>query len=224
MLLYIDPKEVLRYLGYRNQNLPSNIKELITKAISETQTLIQPKSTYQRYQLIRKSGNIFLEQTSIILPGQDITNHLSYSQACIVMAVTLGARIETKIRYYETINLTKALVLDACASAAVEQIIDNLCNEIDTQLKRENLCLTSRYSPGYGDLPLELQPDFITLLNANRTIGLHASQHSLLQPRKSVTAIAGITQIDQPVTKRNCCNCTLYQDCQLRKDNDSCGH
>ncbi len=39
-------------------------------------------------------------------------------------------------------------------------------------MKRENRFITTRYSLGYGDLPIEIQSDFINLLNCPKEIGL----------------------------------------------------
>jgi len=56
--------------------------------------------------------------------------------------------------------------------------------------------LTSRFSPGYRDLPLTLQREIFTLLEPSRRIGLSLNASLLMSPSKSVTAIVGITKND----------------------------
>ncbi|MBR3258643.1 MAG: vitamin B12 dependent methionine synthase, partial [Eggerthellaceae bacterium] len=46
--------------------------------------------------------------------------------------------------------------------------------------------------PGYGDLPLEVQPDLLGLLDASRRLGITLSDSLLMSPTKSVTAIVGL--------------------------------
>lgn len=48
-------------------------------------------------------------------------NFFEDSESCALMAVTLGNLMDTRIRYYEKSDMTKALILDACATAAVEE-------------------------------------------------------------------------------------------------------
>ena len=52
----------------------------------------------------------------------------------------------------------------------------------------------SRYSPGYGDLPLELQREIIRVLDCGRTIGITLTESLLMQPSKSVTAVIGMKE------------------------------
>jgi cobalamin-dependent methionine synthase I len=54
--------------------------------------------------------------------------------------------------------------------------------------------LVSRYSPGYGDLPLEMQREIIRALDCGRTIGVTLTESLLMQPSKSVTAVIGMKE------------------------------
>ena len=51
---------------------------------------------------------------------------------------------------------------------------------------------TFRFSPGYADFPLEVQPKLLEILDAPRRIGLTVSPSLLLIPTKSVTCILGV--------------------------------
>ena len=54
--------------------------------------------------------------------------------------------------------------------------------------------LTPRFSPGYGDLSLDLQTDLIRITEAQKHIGITLSENLIMIPTKSVTAIIGIKQ------------------------------
>ena len=79
--------------------------------------------------------------------------------------------MDFKIRYYEKTNITKALILDACATTAIEEICDKICEDLEEMVKKDNMALTTRYSPGYGDLPIDIQ-GFLSVLRAEKPIGL----------------------------------------------------
>ena len=81
---------------------------------------------------------------------------------------------------------------------------------------------TGRYSPGYGDYPLECQDELIRLLDGARKIGLNVSRSHLLIPRKSITAVMG--GADHPVSGylATCGECTLRDTCVLRKEGRNC--
>lgn len=119
-------------------------------------------------------------------------------------------------------DMARALILDSCASAAVENLCDNLETDLRAEVEAEGLFLTDRFSPGYGDLPLSFQRDFCALLNAQRQIGLTVSESSLLIPRKSVTAVLGISHWPRTTRSSGCANCNLFETCQIRKSGATC--
>ena len=221
--LSIPKKEVLRYLGHKNQEINGNIDRLIDETIEEAKELIAPKKVVARYRITIKDTGVYLDNTNLVLTGEDIKNHLKYSKDIYIMAVTLGSVIEKKIAYYEKIDLTKAIILDSCATTAVEEF----CNYIEEDIKKiaenENMGITFRYSPADGDLPIDIQKDFLDTLNATKVIGLTVSRHNLLMPRKSVTAIIGLIPKDKELNKRTCEVCSNYENCKFRKEGVSCG-
>lgn len=221
--LAILKKEVLRYLGHKNQEINGNIDKLIDETIKEAKELVNPKKVVARYKITINDTGVSLDNTNLILTGEDIKNHLMYSKDIYIMAVTLGSAIEKKIAYYEKIDLTKAIILDSCATTAVEEFCDFIEEDIKKIAESEHKGITFRYSPGYGDLPIDIQKDFLDTLNATKTIGLTVSSHNLLMPRKSVTAIIGLIPKDKAINKRTCEVCSNYNNCKFRKEGVSCG-
>lgn len=221
--LAIPKKEVLRYLGHKNQEINGNIDRLIDETIKEAKELVNPKKVVARYKITINDTGVSLDNTNLILTGEDIKNHLKYSKDIYIMAVTLGSAIEKKIAYYEKIDLTKAVILDSCATTAVEEFCDFIEEDIKKIAESEHKGITFRYSPGYGDLPIDIQKDFLDTLNATKTIGLTVSSHNLLMPRKSVTAIIGLIPKDRAINKRTCEVCSNYNNCKFRKEGVSCG-
>ena len=86
----------------------------------------------------------------------------------------------------------KALLMHAIGAQQVEGGCDRLCGQLAEQFPDKQL--TDRFSPGYGDLPLEMQKDVMTALDCGRTVGITLTDSLLMTPSKSVTAIIGMKE------------------------------
>jgi cobalamin-dependent methionine synthase I len=112
------------------------------------------------------------------------------------MGATAGADIIEAIRADTAEdNLSRAVVFDAAASETVDAALDWIEDFITRRLRREGCQLTkSRFSCGYGDLALPNQRLFYDLLDLKR-FGVELTDQYILEPEKSVTAVAGIEPI-----------------------------
>ena len=117
--------------------------------------------------------------------------------------------------------MAEAVILDGCGSALVEQGCDAAEREISSRFPE--LYLTDRFSPGYGDLPLSLQKDLCTALDAQRRLGIYVNESMLMTPQKSVTAIIGLSPAPQMARIRGCGYCSMGEHCPLRKGGKHCG-
>lgn len=221
--LVIDKNEVLRYLGYGSKKVDEITNDMIDNCVDEILELIKTNFVYNIYEIKKKNRNIFLKNSTLKLEGEDIYSHLQNSQKCAIMAVTLGSEVDRRIKYYSKSDLTKSIVFDALATTAVEA----LCDRVEAVIKKIALnngyTTTSRYSPGYGDLPIEIQPKILNLLDTSKHIGLTVTDSCILIPRKSVTALIGIGK-DLKTQPTSCKNCTVYNNCLFAKRGDSCGY
>ncbi|MGL5414324.1 MAG: methionine synthase [Clostridium sp.] len=219
--LNVPIEEILRYLGYKGQALENELLERIEKIREASKAFFRPKFVYESYKVKKINNEIIIEETTLKLQGNDIIELLKNSNRIYLMAVTLGSDIERLTRKYERISMTDALILDACATVAVEEYIDALEEDIKKRELKEEENFTFRYSPGYGDLSLDVQKDIIKVLDCQRRIGLTASEKKILFPRKSVTAILGVTLEEKK--KKSCLNCRNYENCLFRREGDICG-
>jgi hypothetical protein len=158
-----------------------------------------------------------LTGAALTLAGEDIHRHLEGCFRAVLMAATLGPDVETLLLRSEVTDMARAVVLDSVASAAIENVCDNLEADLRREYEAQGLYLTDRFSPGYGDLPITLQAPLCEVLDTRRRIGLTVSGSGILLPRKSVTALLGIS--DTPRTRRSsgCANCSLSHSCDRRK-------
>ena len=105
------------------------------------------------------------------------------------------------------------LVYDAACSDLVEWAADSAQAEVAAWARERGLFCGRRFSPGYGDLPLEVQPRLLDVLDAPRRLGLTATRDLLLVPTKSVTAVVGIyPQPPRPDAAPLGCGCCALRD------------
>ena len=212
----LNPNEILLYLGYRGQECPDELLRQIRRCMEETLAAAEPKLVFCRLPVKDALPEGFP------MEGNDVRALLKTSDACILFAATLGAGIERLLMRREVTDMASALILDACASTAIENVCDNFEADLRASLPAGRY-LTDRFSPGYGDLPLDTQRRFCEALNASRRIGLTVSPRSLLIPRKSVTALLGISSQMQTHRARGCEVCSRFLTCPYRKEGKSCG-
>ncbi|MEI3232816.1 MAG: hypothetical protein V8S24_17230 [Gordonibacter pamelaeae] len=153
------------------------------------------------------------------LGGRDIARHLD--GACEVANVhglhALGAQEgERALRLRAGRERHgRAPVYEAAASALVEAAADAEEARIVAEAAARGLRTNFRYSPGFGDLPLAVQPAFLAALDAPRRIGLAATAGNLLVPTKSVTAVVGLFEGEpsNASARSTCASCALAGRC-----------
>lgn len=217
----INRAEAFRYMGYKGGEIPANIEALADECEQSLLAKATPKFVWRVFDIEKTENGIEIKNTALALKGADIAEHLRGCEKCVLLAATLGAGADGVIRAYEAVAMEKALITDSLASAAIEQVCDAAEREIQPQL--EGFYFTWRFSPGYGDLPLDIQGEFLNALDTGRRIGLTVSDSLILTPRKSVTAVIGVSTHEIAKGKRGCGCCKLKGQCEYRKRGSHCG-
>ena len=96
--------------------------------------------------------------TAAILAGEDVAKHLEGCTAALLLAVTLGPGVDAQIRRAGVGDIAAGVASDALGSALAEQAAEAAEAELRQWAARQGKYLTGRYSPGYGDWPLAVQP------------------------------------------------------------------
>ena len=140
--------------------------------------------------------------------------------ACLAVGAWLGGRLAD--RHLSRRGLAFILTGASLGSALAEQVCDGAEQTLRQMLKAEGLYLTGRFSPGYGDWPISVQPLLAQALDTPRRMGMCVTESFLMLPRKSVTAVLGVS--GQPVTgyRAGCGHCALRETCEYRKRGQSC--
>ncbi|HEY9575853.1 MAG TPA: vitamin B12 dependent-methionine synthase activation domain-containing protein [Lachnospiraceae bacterium] len=218
----INENQVLKYLGYRGGQIENQLKEDIARISREVIEKARPSVTFQVFG-IEWGENPHIAGTNFALLGENIKEMLKDCHQCILMGATLGMAIEQELRSRQVQNVYESMIFDSCASSAIENVCDNLCSFIEEKKSESKEFLTDRFSPGYGDMPFEQQKEICTILRTEKTIGVSLSQSGIMIPRKSVTAVMGISYKEQSKRFRGCEYCSSFHNCRFRKGGTSCG-
>ncbi len=147
------------------------------------------------------------------LSSKSLSKNLSGCRQAILFAATTGAEGERLQKRTAITSPAKAVVLDALGTAAIEHFCDTLCRRWAAQFPGQRL--RPRFSPGYGDVPLELQKTLLSCLDSHRKAGITLTQSLLMVPQKSVSAMVGIGSTGCETALHDCQLCDKT-DCQFR--------
>ncbi len=206
----VDRKQAFRYMGLPIEP-DLHFQHLADVCEKKLLSSIAPRYCWKLFQ---KSD------LQTLLIGQDIQIHLEHCDSVILFCATLSQSTDACIRAAQAEDILKGIMIDAMASALTEQLCDQAEQEMLSSFPEKYPAW--RFSPGYGDLPLSIQTDFLRLINAEKRLGICVSDGGLLIPTKSVTAITGLSDQPLPKAKKGCAICNLSQTCLYRKKGVHC--
>lgn len=214
----IDRDEALGYLGYRGGPVPEQLRGQISQCEELLCKTARPRAVWRLFERMPDGA---LAGTDFHPEGEDIMALLRDCRRVILLGATLGAEVDALLRRVQVEDMARAVILDACAGAAIENVCDNLCADLAADLAPGYL--TDRFSPGYGDMPLAQQAELCRVLDVGRRIGVSLSPGGLLIPQKTVTALIGVADGPQSRRAGGCAHCERYESCVIRKEGGSCG-
>ena len=214
----LDIMEALRYLG-AGSSPPEVLRRDMEQIADQLTAAVRPRYAYRVFSTVHEERGVLLREAGILLTGRSAARMLAQCDQAVLLICTLGAGFETMLRAEQARDMARAVMLDACGSAWVE----SGCNaEEELAARFPGRYLTDRFSPGYGDLPLALQPAICAALDAGRRVGVQVTDSFLMNPSKSVTAVIGLSDRPQQARIRGCAYCSMRETCTLRKGGKSC--
>ncbi len=198
-----DEERVLVRLGYRKGVTEFDDRQIkiVREGLEEGTSLCRLEGAYAFVRMtgVSNDGNsapaaegIKLEN-GLVLKSTGLARLLGGSCEVLFMAATVGYEIADRIDLeMREGNPAKALILDSVASQTADAALDSMMILIGGLLAPSGRKLTKRrYSPGYGDLPLEWQKTIFDMLMLEK-LNLKITDKFMLIPEKSVIAIAGV--------------------------------
>lgn len=184
----IDRREILRYMGCKSST--PEIEGLIDRSLTLCEGVLGYSVCYAEY-AIRIEGDV-CHLGLCTVESRDLARRLSGCQKILVLAATVGLGLDRLILRYGKREPSVSVCLQAIGTERIEALCDTFCEQMAGEYALLGHSLRTRFSAGYGDLPLSVQKDIFRALCCERHIGLTLSDSLMMSPTKSVTAIIGI--------------------------------
>ncbi len=200
----IDSHPILVRLGYKKKTAEVSDSFLaeVNSYIEEAAFLLSLKASAERLKITdRDDDSVTVEfpadkkntdDNSFKITSKYLSRFLKDSNEVLLMGITGGKAVMDAVEECQKSEMTKAVVIDAAAGEIVDSGLDYVMSLYSRNLVRESKKLLSkRFSPGYGDLSLEIQKTIYDILDLDK-LGITLTKSFMMIPQKSVIAITGI--------------------------------
>lgn len=190
--LSIHKSEIYRYLGYTaGADVPENITSMVEEILENVLSGSRPLVCYKQFDLDFDDG---IDFGFLKVKSEDLLNNLNGCTKAVIFAATIGIYTDRQIQKETILSPARACIYQAVGATVIEAVCDEFNNWLRTEENSKGNSLKSRFSPGYGDVPLEIQKDIHRELNCAKMAGITLTDSMLMVPEKSVTAIIGIKE------------------------------
>ena len=181
--------EILRYCGIKpgsDSGETETLKGVIKRLVEQACPKLSCKACYATFPVKTCENEVDVGFAKVI--SRDLAGHLSGCRFAVVFAATIGMEFDRLLARKSAVLPSEALVMQAIGAERIE----SLCDTFEREIVGNTNIIAQRFSPGYGDLPLEFQRDIFTALGCSKRIGLMLGESFIMSPSKSVTAIIGV--------------------------------
>lgn len=208
--------EIYRYMGIKNiEEVSETIKQRVTELLCLAKELSDFKYVYKKFDIISFTETD-LDLGILKLKSKDLRKNLEGCKELIIFVATLGMEYEKKLQFFSASEPSDALIFQAIGTELLENYCDFFTKEVFLKDYPAHFSLKPRFSPGYGDLSLDVQKDIFRILKPEKSIGAYLTGSHMMVPSKTVSAIVGIT--DKPRHNEKGCAFCKKTDCEFRKD------
>lgn len=209
-------REAVRYLGYGKNAADDQTMALIADSFENLRSVSRPKSVYRIFDLMH-TGSDRIEFGGMEVESRNLSKNLKGCGEIVLFGATLGIGVDRYISRASLTDMARAVVLQACAAALLEEYCDSCQEQIAQEKKREGKYLRPRFSPGYGDFSISYQEQLVRILDCAKKIGLTLTDSMMMTPTKSVTAVIGVSTVKEPCHRSGCEACEK-KDCAYRRN------
>lgn len=210
----VRTKEAVRYLGYGNHAIDGRTLALIANSFQELEKVAGRRIIYRIFD-VSFGDNNSLSIGTLKITSRNLSRNLKSCEKAYLLGATLGVGVDTLLRRYALTDMSRTVILQACAAAMLEEYLDGCQEELRKDQEKEGCYLRPRFSPGYGDFSILHQEQILRMLDAPKKIGLSMTGGNMLTPAKSVTAVIGMSRMNIPCHVQGCDYCDKI-DCTYR--------
>ncbi len=208
----IDMELALRFMRVRKEP-DDETKAMLKSCLDEFLSAVSYKASYRLCDINIEGDEItFIDHFT--LKSEKLSKNLNGCDKAVIFTATTSVSIDRLIRKYMELQLSRAVIIDAIGSSAIEGFCNLLCKHLQDTY---NVNFRPRFSPGYGDLNINTQPLILGYCDASRKIGVTLTHNNLMIPSKSVSAIAGIRPKNEKCEHHSRCENCEKENCLYRE-------
>ena len=208
-------KEAVRYLGYGRHAVDEKTEALVRISFEELDRVAKSRIVYRIFEL-ETAGDGGIKIGDLSIASKNLAKNMQGCERAVMLGATLGIEVDMLMKRYSLTEMTKAVVLQACGAAMLEEFLDGWQAEFEREAEKEGYYLRPRFSPGYGDFDIAHQEEFLRILDSAKKIGLTMTDGYMLTPTKSVTAVIGMSKESTACHRKGCEECGKT-DCIYRR-------
>ena len=190
--------EALRYLRAQANDEAAGI--LVDTVFLKLRNEVQARHVQQKFACEILEDGVLLD-CGVKFTSKDLAKHLAGCKEVLLLAATLGAKVDIAIRRLALESVSEGAAGQAVAATIIEGYCDEVQERVDTELHQR-----PRFSPGYGDWNLSEQRKLFAILECEKKLGLTLTGGLMMAPSKSVTAVIGLSEEASCVWKK-CLSC-----------------
>ena len=194
--------EAVRYLGYGKHAVDDQTLALIRDSFEDLERVAKRRIVYRIFEL-KVSDEEHLNIEGLEITSRNLAKNMKGCTQVVMLGATLGVEVDMLMKRYSLTEMSRTVVLQACAAAMLEEYLNNWQRP--------------RFSPGYGDFSILHQKDILGMLDCAKKIGLTMTESSMLTPTKSVTAVIGLGREEVHCHEEGCESCSK-KDCIYRRN------
>lgn len=224
----VDRDDALMYVGYAGQELAGGLRGRFEELACRCEELCEVSYAWRVEEIDASSRfgelmpQVVLAGSGLVLEGADISRHLSGARYVAIFACTLGLACERELKRLGAVSALDHLLFDCCASSLAEAGAQSVQEILGKEATELGLLAHARFSPGYGDLSLDVQPAFLDALDAGRRLGMTVTKNNFLLPTKSVTAVLGFFDDEVSYAVDPCSLCAAREYCCYLERGTTC--
>jgi hypothetical protein len=216
-----DREGLASLLGRKDfAKLSYSVSQKINKLTNHLTELLHPQLHFQIVP-VSGIGNRWVELgKSVRFESLKLSKSMTGCSEAVCFAATIGRQIEDEISdFMKKKQLSEAYILDSMGSLAVESIVKNFWQNMSADYQKKDRAISIRFSPGYCDWHISEQKKLFHFIDNSR-IQVSLSEYFLMSPRKSISGIFGISDLNhaEAVSTYNPCQECKKLNCNERRD------
>lgn len=196
----------------------NNIRSALNACIRKARALTDTKYFFEEKKITQTGADFIELEGSVRLSTTKIPLFIAGSTSLVIFVVTIGDGIENEASVLTSgSDPLNGYLLDRIGSFAVESLAENLEKRIRRNYSLHKKSISSRFSPGYCDWPIEEQFKLAKVSDFSKA-GVKLTASCMMVPKKSISGIIAVA--DEGVFTKFVSSCSICEKtgCDFRRD------